>query len=164
MNWHRNAFFKAPQAAFHTMSVEEFSQQAKPHSFSLAVANMTLMASLDLPSLLRAVARLLHPGAHFVFTVTHPCFWPQYWNYSTADWFHYNQEITVEAPFKISLDAADTVTTHIHRPLSQYVNNLTEAGFLMEAVVEPCPPPDTDSAYLQKWKQPRFLAVRCIRT
>ena len=146
------------------MSIEEFAQQTEPHRFSLAIANMTLMASLDLLSFLRAVAKLLHSGAHFVFTITHPCFWPKYWGYDTADWFNYNQEIIVEAPFKISLDVAETVTTHTHRPLSQYVNSLIEAGFLVEAIIEPFPPSDIDSTYLQKWKYPRFLAIRCIRT
>lgn len=154
---------RSNNAYFSSSSIEEFSQQAEPHSFSLAVANMTLMASLDLLSLLRAVVKMLRPGAHFVFTITHPCFWPQYWGYDKADWFHYNQEIVVEAPFKISLDIADTVTTHVHRPLCQYINSLREVGFLVEAVLEPFPTSDTDPAYLCNWKQPRFLAVRCIR-
>jgi predicted TPR repeat methyltransferase len=153
----------AHHAHFYSRSIEEFSQQTAPHSFSLAIANMTLMTSLDLLSLLRAVARLLCTGAHFVFTITHPCFWSHYWGYDTADWFHYNQEIVVEAPFKISFDTSGTITTHVHRPLSQYFSSLIEVGFLIEAVLEPFPPPDTDPKYLRNWKQPRFLAIRCVR-
>jgi predicted TPR repeat methyltransferase len=150
-------------AHFFYRSIEEFAEQTAPNSFSLAIANMTLMTALDLSSLLRSVARLLPPGTHFVFTITHPCFWSHYWGYDTADWFHYNQEIVVEAPFKISLDVADMVTTHVHRPLSQYISSLKEVGFLIEAVLEPFPPPDADPVYLHNWKQPRFLAIRCVR-
>ncbi len=150
-------------ARFFHGSLEEFAEQAAPHSFSLAVANMTLMTALDLLGLLRAVARLLHTSAHFVFTVTHPCFWPHYWGYDRADWFQYSQEITVEAPFKISFDVADVVTTHVHRPLSHYMNSLIEVGFRIEVVIEPFPPSDTDPEYLRTWQQPRFLAVRCVR-
>jgi predicted TPR repeat methyltransferase len=150
-------------AHFYCRSVEEFAQQTAPHSFSLAIANMTLMTALDLLSLLRSVARLLRAGAHFVFTIIHPCFWSSYWGYDAADWFHYNQEIVVEAPFKISFDAVDIVTTHVHRPLSQYFSSLIEVGFIIEAVLEPFPPPDTDPEYIRNWKQPRFLAIRCVR-
>lgn len=150
-------------AHFFYGSIEEFAQKTVPQSFSLAVANMTLMTALDLMSLLRSVAKLLPIGAHFVFTITHPCFWSHYWGYDTAEWFHYGQEIVVEAPFKISLDVADVVTTHIHRPLSQYINSLIEVGFLIEAVLEPLPPFDTNPEYLHNWKQPRFLAIRCVR-
>jgi predicted TPR repeat methyltransferase len=152
-----------PHAHLFYGSIEEFAQQATPYSFSLAVANMTLMTALDLLSLLKSVARLLHSGGHFVFTITHPCFWSHYWGYDTAEWFHYNQEIVVEAPFKISFDVADVVTTHVHRPLSQYINNLTDVGFSIETIIEPFPPSDTEPAYLQNWTQPRFLAIRCIR-
>ena len=150
-------------AHFYSKSVEEFAQQTASHSFSLAIANMTLMTALDLLSLLRSVARLLRTGGHFVFTITHPCFWSHYWGYDTADWFNYNQEIVVEAPFKISFDRSSIVTTHVHRPLSQYFNSLIEVGFLIEAVLEPFPPSDTDPEYLQNWKQPRFMAIRCVR-
>jgi predicted TPR repeat methyltransferase len=150
-------------AHFYSGSVEEFAQQTAPHSFSLAIANMTLMTSLDLLPLLRSVAKLLCTGAHFVFTITHPCFWSHYWGYNTADWFNYNQEIVVEAPFKISFDTSSIVTTHVHRPLSQYFDSLMEVGFLIEAVLEPFPPSDADPEYLQNWKQPRFMAIRCVR-
>jgi predicted TPR repeat methyltransferase len=150
-------------AHFYSKSVEEFAHQTAPHSFSLAIANMTLMTALDLLPLLRAIARLLRTGAHFVFTITHPCFWSHYWGYDTADWFNYNQEIVVEAPFKISFDMSSIVTTHVHRPLSQYFSSLIEVGFLIEAVLEPFPPSDIDPKYLQNWKQPRFMAIRCVR-
>ena len=150
-------------ASFFYGSIEEFAEQVAPHSFSLAVANMTLMAAIDLVGLLRSVARLVRTGAHFIFTTTHPCFWPHYWGYENTDWFQYHQEILVEAPFKISFDVARVPTTHVHRPLSQYINSLIEVGFRIEAVIEPFPPPDTDPEYLRTWHHPRFLAVRCVR-
>ena len=92
-----------PNVEFITVSVQEYSRRTGHPSFTLAVANMSLMTTIDLNSAVDAIARLLKPHGHLVFTITHPCFWPLYWQYS-REWFSYKQDIVIEAPFKISLD------------------------------------------------------------
>src|SRR5487761_1252589 len=100
-------------------SLEHFASHASAGPFSLVVANMTLMTVPNLGNFVRAVARLLSPGGSFVFTITHPCFWPAYWGYDTAPWFEYNREQAIEAPFTISLEKSEVITTHFHRPLER---------------------------------------------
>ena len=31
----------------------------------------------------------------FIFSITHPCYWPIYWNYYKEDWFDYNKELNI---------------------------------------------------------------------
>jgi len=129
----------------------------------LAVANMSLMAMLHLDAALAALSRLVHPGGHLAFTITHPCFWPQYWSYS-KDWFRYGEENVIEAPFHISLDQSDQfTTTHIHRPLEQYFTTLRNCDFEIIRLIEPMPSPEIESLYPQPWEYPRFLGVLCVR-
>lgn len=98
-------------------AIEDFRLEYVGNPFSLAVANMSLMAMLRLDAALGSLFRLIRPGGHLAFTITHPCFWPQYWNYS-KEWFRYREENVIEAPFRISLDSSDCfITTHVHRPL-----------------------------------------------
>jgi 2-polyprenyl-3-methyl-5-hydroxy-6-metoxy-1,4-benzoquinol methylase len=144
-------------------SVEQYTETQHPGTFTLAVANMMLMTALSLDSVIRATAQLLKRGGQFVFTITHPWFWSQYWQYADADWFNYSSEIIIEAPFVISLQKEEAfITTHIHRPLEQYVNVLHKHGFVIETIVEPMPAEEHKSLYPLPWQFPRFLGVRCV--
>jgi hypothetical protein len=124
---------------------------------------MTLMTVVSLDRLAAAVSEMLKTGGHFVFTITHPCFWPAYWGYAGAPWFSYGEEIFIEAPFKISNEASDFVTTHIHRPIERYVNVLNSAGFSVIAMVEPMPKAEIQALYPEPWHFPRFLGMKCIK-
>jgi predicted TPR repeat methyltransferase len=145
-------------------AIEDLTSDGERNLFSLAVANMSLMAILKLDAALGSLSQLVRPGGHLAFTITHPCFWPQYWKYE-KEWFRYQEECVIEAPFHISLDTTDRfVTTHIHRPLERYVSELTKAKFHICRVIEPMPPPEIELMYPQPWTYPRFLAVLCVRT
>ena len=148
--------------AFYASLVEDFAQQWTGPCFTAAVANMTLMACLDLNALIEAVAKLLAPAGRLVATITHPWFWPYYWQYSDAIWFQYNQEIVLEGPFRISLDRTEFTTTHVHRPMSSYMDALSQAGFVIDRVVEPIPDQTIQSLYPKRWDFPRFLAFRAV--
>ncbi|VBB05615.1 s-adenosyl-l-methionine-dependent methyltransferase [Lucifera butyrica] len=147
------------------IDIESLSSKFIEASFSTVVASMTLMTVLNLDQVLQIIAKILKPRAHLVFTITHPCFWPLYWNYAKEQWFNYHKEIPVEADFKISLDRKERgVTTHIHRPLEKYVNSLTEAGFSIEKIYEPVPSEEIQEKYSGKWEYPRFMGIKCILT
>ncbi len=141
---------------------EEYSLRDESEEFTLAVANMTLMTTLNLDAILKAVRCLLRAKGDFVFTITHPCFWPIYWGYAWKEWFVYEEEIPIEAEFKISLDRGrGFLTTHIHRPLGRYVAGLGDAGFSIKEVREPMPTREVEARYPEPWRFPRFLAMRC---
>lgn len=149
---------------FLSSSVEDYARKHRRRLFSLAIANMVLMTVLDLDQFVKSVASLLKPSGHFIFTITHPCFWPFYWDYASKDWFDYKKETPIEAIFRISMEIADGyVTTHVHRPLEQYVSSLLKSGFIIDHLSEPMPGAHIEKEYPKPWKYPRFLAMRCIR-
>ena len=59
-------------------SIEDFADSVQPGSFTLAIANMTLMTVPSLETTVKAICSMLTCGGYFVFTLTHPCFWPIY--------------------------------------------------------------------------------------
>ena len=125
-----------------------------------AVAVMTLMTTPDLRRFAKALAALLQTRAWFVATLTHPSFWPRYWGYEEEHWFHYEREIFIEAPFVISKSRTEVRTTHIHRPIEQYVSAFAEHGFHLDALAEPMPALEIEALYPRTWKFPRFLGLR----
>lgn len=149
---------------FVASTIEEYAQSKKNSKFSLVVANMTLMDTLFLSDTLSAITLLLKPSGALIFTITHPCFWPLYWNYANEQWFNYSKEIVIEAPFKISVEElSDNITTHVHRPLKLYSNALRSAGFTIDKLVEPMPNQVLASRYPKRWDYPRFLGMRCTQ-
>lgn len=150
--------------AFHTCEVSEFARRWTGPAFTAAVANMSLMACPDLDAFVQAAADLLSPGGCLVATITHPKFWPLYWGYADADWFCYAREQALAAPFRISAETTDCITTHIHRPLSAYLDALAWAGFAVDRILEPYPDQEIQALYSEPWQFPRFLAFRAART
>lgn len=143
-------------------SIESYAETIPNGLYDLAVANMTLMDVPSLENALGALSRILCKNGEFVFSITHPCFWPFYWNYWDEEWFDYNNEIFIESSFKISLNSnEDIATTHIHRPLEYYISTLKKYNFQINKFVEPLPTPDIESLYPEKWRFPRFLLVHC---
>jgi SAM-dependent methyltransferase len=150
------------KARFVHSTIEDYAA-GNPPSFDVAVANMVLMTMADLKSGLIAIAALLRDQGLFVFTITHPWFWPTYWGYDREGWFSYGKEIFIEAPFEISLAESLDVTTHVHRPLAAYVESLADSGLVMDSCLELMPEPGVEARYPTPWRFPRFLATRCVR-
>jgi hypothetical protein len=90
--------------------------------------------------------------------MTHPWFWPRYWGYQDAKWFDYDREIAIEAPFQITHDETDFVTTHFHRPLGFYTAAMAKADLDSFQLLEPAPDPRADEKYLASWSTPRIIA------
>jgi SAM-dependent methyltransferase len=150
-----------PNTSFYATSIEEFAIKSMNPDFSIAVANMSLMNAPDLHEAVGGIAKVLKPDGTLIITISHPCFWPQYWGYDEAAWFRYDREIGIQAPFQISRSETPHLTTHFHRPLSTYTNALTGSGFVIEALIEPMPNEEAEARYPERWLYPRFLAFRC---
>lgn len=109
---------------------------AHPHErFDLAVVNMVLMDVPDLGGFCRALSRIAR-GGRVIATITHPSFWPLYWNYASKTGFDYMTETIVEAPFRTTLRSYSLPTTHIHRPLSTYFDALATEGMTLTSFQE----------------------------
>lgn len=149
-----------PNVQFVESPIEETGEFLCEKRATTAVAVMTLMTAPDLRGFARALAGHLNVGAKFIAMLTHPCFWPRYWGYEKESWFSYERETFIETPFTISKCQTDLKTTHIHRPLSHYLNVFAEEGFALEALTEPVPTSDIQSLYPRPWEFPRFLGLR----
>jgi len=157
-----NSMYTRENLSFFHTSIEGYAQKNKLKKYELAVANMTLMDAPSLDNVVEAVSKLLVENGQFIFSITHPCFWPFYWDYGNKNWFEYNKELFIESQFQISLDSnVDKKTTHIHRPISYYINSLSRHGFQIQKILEPMPSAETSELYPVKWIYPRFMVFQC---
>lgn len=120
-------------------------------SFDAVVSMMALMDAPDLAGSLASFARVLRSGGMFAFSVLHPCFMTRGFEW-TRDADGRRTKLAVSNYFDTSSDwidrwhfstagseAVDFAIPRFHRTLSQYVNALVEAGFVLERIVEPRP-------------------------
>lgn len=157
--------FKSKNLFFENSFIEDFAEINDKWQFTYAVANMVLIDTLNLMTFLKATNRVLNENGKFLFTIIHPCFWPRYWGYEQEGWYEYNEEMIVESEFKISLEVATGhKATHIHRPISKYINALEEAGFRILKLAEPVPSENDQKKYPVTWSFPRFLAGICEKS
>jgi SAM-dependent methyltransferase len=137
-------------------------------TFDAVVACLVFEHIRDVDDAIAEVARVLEPGGRFCFFLNHPLLqtpnsgWiddqvldppEQYWRIGP----YLIEDETIEEVEK------DVFIPFIHRPLSRYVNTLSEHGLLVERMVEPAPPPgfiDRASEYAEAATIPRLLYLR----
>jgi 2-polyprenyl-3-methyl-5-hydroxy-6-metoxy-1,4-benzoquinol methylase len=152
-----------PNTEFRTLAVEELlADSSTGHLFDVVIANMLLQNVASFDDVVAACAKLLTPKGIFVFAVPHPCFWSRYWRYDKERWFRYDKELWIEAPYQTSLSRdSELTTTHVHRPMSAYINGLVRAGLDIGELCEPMPDAGLEGIYPVAWEFPRFLLGRC---
>jgi SAM-dependent methyltransferase len=135
-------------------------------SFDAAVACLVFEHILDVDAAIAELGRVLEPGGTFLFLLNHPLLqvpdsgWiddhileEQYWRvgpYLVEDVSEQEIAPGVTLPF-------------VHRPLSRYVNALADNGLLVEAMLEPAPPPGFIARapeYKDSATIPRLLVLR----
>lgn len=124
------------------------AQRAEPlgdRQFTGCVCVMALINIPDLRATLQSVRRILQPGGWFVFAIPHPCFETPH-----AQWVplpdpehplgkivtgYFDERQWVSAnPNGVRSRVAD-----YHRMLSTYLNELADAGFVLDRALEPSP-------------------------
>ena len=137
-------------------------------SFDAVVACLVFEHIRDVDSAIAEVARVLQPGGRFCFFLNHPLLqtpnsgWiddqfldppEQYWRIGP----YLIEDETIEEVEK------DVFIPFIHRPLSRYINTLSDNGLLLERMEEPAPP----AGFLAKAEEyaaastiPRLLYLR----
>ena len=121
---------------------------------------MSLSAIAGLKDAVSTLASLIAPGGHIIATVPHPCFWPNYWGYATAEWFDFWSEMSIEAEFRITLESSQMMTTHVHRSFATYINSFADCGLVTEVVEEPIVTKTPASSQAVGLRYPRFLGWR----
>ena len=137
-------------------------------SFDAVVACLVCEHIRDVDSAIAEVARVLQTGGRFCFFLNHPLLqtpnsgWiddqfldppEQYWRIGP----YLIEDETIEEVEK------DVFIPFIHRPLSRYINTLSDHGLLLERMEEPAPPPGfiaRADEYAQASTIPRLLYLR----
>ena len=149
-------------------------------SFDRVVSFMALMDGPDFKGAAGEIFRVLRPGGELAFNITHPCFatrgfgwikdeegnpikltvadyfdarsWVEHWKFSQAP-----------SPEDVMLFAVP----RFPRTLSQYLNALVGAGFVLRKIEEPRPSEELCKQYpwLQRWRDHAalFLYVRAAK-
>jgi SAM-dependent methyltransferase len=115
---------------------------------------------------MREIARVLRPGGVLMFLLNHPVMqtpgsgWvvdhileEEYWRVGP-----YLETSVVEEEL-----SPGVILPFVHRPLSNYVDGLADAGFLVERLIEPAPPQtflDRAPEYADTGHIPRLLGIR----
>lgn len=146
---------------FHATSLEAYAV-SNANVAGIVVANMVMMDVANLSSFIQSIRNILQQDGALIFSITHPFFWPIYMGYSQEKWFSYDSELIIRAPFQISNEAVAFESTHVHRPLEQYIKALSDSDFVLDALSEPMPSCDLECQYPQPWKFPRYLFGRAI--
>lgn len=138
-----------------------------PGSFDAVVACLVFEHIEAVEDALDEVARVLRPGGRFAFFLNHPLLqtpgsgWiddhtsdppDQYWRIGP----YLVEDETVEEVEK------DVFIPFIHRPLSRYVNAMSEAGLVLRRMIEPAPPAgflDRSPSYRAAADVPRLLVL-----
>jgi ubiquinone/menaquinone biosynthesis C-methylase UbiE len=120
--------------------------------FDLVISSMSLMDTEDLFDNLKAINNSLKYNGYFLVIITHPCYWPIYWEYFNDSDFKYDVECKITRVYKTSRKTFTGLeTTHFHRPINQYYKEFNNAGFSLIDIKEMRNPLDT------AW-YPRFIS------
>jgi ubiquinone/menaquinone biosynthesis C-methylase UbiE len=115
-----NEHFKNNSLSFidKSMNKVEFD---KP--FDIVVANMSLMDTEKISETFTEICSNMRIGGRMLITITHPCFWPIYWDYFNDDGFNYLEEQKITKTYKTTKTTfSGFKTTHFHRPVNFYLN------------------------------------------
>ena len=156
------ALAAAAQAAAPAMKVHVADAADMPFdddSADLAVASLALMNMDDMAAVVKEVARVVRPGGRFCFSVLHPI---NSWGDAGDDVGYFESTRYAE---ELIRDGASMTFHETHRPLSAYLGDLEDAGFLVEKFREPVPNADyvAERPEVARWQErPAFLHVRAL--
>lgn len=148
--------------------------------FSFAIATMSLMDMADNEKAIEEAYRVIKPGGFFQFSITHPCFASQDYEwikdkagkrigFIVKDYFkNLNGELEEwlfgAAPKKLTAKMNKFRIPRFTRTLSEWLNLLIKKGYVLEEFCEPF----ADAEILRKYPEeyssriiPYFLIIRC---
>ncbi len=130
--------------------------------FDVAFSHLVAHVVEDLKSFIYSIFSCLISGGHFIFTIPHPCFYNSYKRFF-GDEYNYMTKMSKEVSFTITKDLENVIegVPYHHRPLSDYINILVSAGFVLDGFHETYPDTDVQSLYGAMWESPRYCTFVC---
>lgn len=125
-------------------------------SFDIVVSALVLHYVSDPTALMEEFHRVLRPGGVAVISNQHP----------TSDWVRLGGSYFAVEEFTETFSKGWVITTR-HAPMQYWCDAFTDAGFLIQKLVEPRPADSMKDAHPQVWEklntEPAFFAVRLVK-
>jgi len=146
----------SPKFVLHNMTIQQYTRLGYG-GHDTAIASMVMQDLVDLSDFLEACHKSLRPGGRLIAAITHPSFWPSYWNYASEPWYRYDRELYIRSEFRTSLSKSGVDTLHVHRPMESYFDRFHESGFAVARIREPLMPEADQIRNGVRWNSPHFL-------
>jgi SAM-dependent methyltransferase len=141
-------------------------------SFDAAVACLVFEHIDAVDAAIAEVARVLAPGGRFCFFLNHPLIQTPGSGWIDDHMIDPPEQYWRIGPYLIETESIEQVELgvyirFIHRPLSRYLNALTEHGLVLERMIEPAPPAgflERAPEYREAATVPRLMYLRLRRS
>lgn len=140
-------------------SLEEF---APVEGYDLIISHMVVHTVKNLELFYNNVIEHLNPNSTFVFSIPHPCFFNNYKKILDQNYSYMNAKYQ-EISFSISKDPDNLITNvpYYHRPLSHYINTLSQNSLSLKFLNEIFPSEEIQMLYGALWEEPRYCIFIC---
>jgi SAM-dependent methyltransferase len=146
-----------PMLFYANESIDNFSL-GNVEPFDMCIANMVLMDTPDIDSVLSAIHAAIKVRGILCLTIFHPIFYT--FSFSKPFRGDYRTEVRLIETFRTTLyRGAQLFRSHWHRPIEMYVRKLIRAGFRVVSLDELGPPKSLRSLYGESGRFPRFLGI-----
>lgn len=140
-------------------------------SFDATVACLVFEHIDAVDAAIAEVARVTKPGGRFCFFLNHPLLQTPGSGWIDDHIIDPPEQYWRIGPYLVESESVEQVELgvyirFIHRPLSRYLNTLTEHGLVLERMIEPAPPQgflELAPEYLEAATIPRLLYLRLRR-
>ncbi len=154
----RQARERVPSAALEVADLAE-PLPFDDGSFDLAVASLVMHYVRDWVAPLRELRRVLTPGGAFVLSTHHPGM--DFELSTSGDYFA--TELVVD---RWSVAGREVDVRFWRRPLGEMFRAIADGGFVIDALSEPQPLPETRERFPEAWerltRRPQFLFLRLV--
>lgn len=130
----------------------------------MAISHLVAHVVDDLRGFLESIAVHIKTGGHLFLSIPHPCFYNNYKRFFGEE-YSYMKRMVKNVTFTITKDSKNRIegVPYHHRPLSDYINDLSNSGFSIRKFDEIYPSDSIQKKYGSKWSNPRYCVFQCVK-